>query len=328
MTEFPDIYFLPDWGKYFESKEETGKLTIFELKNELGHIFYQFILREIPVSNGKATYYDIITPYGFSGPVILSCQDHQKEALIGAFDEAFQLYCEENRIVTEYVRFNPWIRNLDDFKGLYGLRDNGHTLYIDLTVPDFFMDEFSPKARTQVRKAMKKGVEIEFDFSGSTVKEFHRLYELMAKKNNVNNEYYLFSEDFLRNSFGAFKGKQFLINAIFEGKYISSSLVVHHGEYVHYHLTGNDPEYYHLAANSLILHEACRWGTENGKKEIHLGGGNDEVIRFKKGFTKTQPLKLLMGKRIRNQEIYDELVAIREETVGTLNRDFFPLYRG
>lgn len=132
----------------------------------------------------------------------------------------------------------------------------------------------------------------------------------------------------MRNSFGAFKGKQFFINAIFEGKYISSSLVVHHGEYVHYHLTGNDPEYYHLAANSLILHEACRWGTENGKKEIHLGGGNDVVIRFKKGFTKTQPLKLLMGKRIRNQEIYDELVAIREETVGTLNRDFFPLYRG
>lgn len=328
MTIFPDIYFLPDWGKFFESKEEAGKLTIFELKNNIGHIFYQFILREIPISNGKTKYYDIITPYGFSGPVIISCPANRKEELTKSFDEEFQLYCEKNHIVTEYVRFNPWIQNLNDFKELYQLRDNGHTIYIDLSVPDFFMDEFSAKARTQVRKARKKNVEIEFDYSGSTAKEFHRLYQLMAKKNNVNNEYYLFSEEFLRNSFKAFEGKQFFINAIFEGKYISSSLVIHHGEYVHYHLTGNDPEYYHLAANSLILYEACRWGTENGKKEIHLGGGNDEVIRFKKGFTKTQPLKLLMGKKIRNQKIYGELSAIRENEVESLNRDFFPLYRG
>ncbi|MFD1031908.1 GNAT family N-acetyltransferase [Metaplanococcus flavidus] len=328
MTIFPDIYFLPEWGKFFESKEEEGKSTIFELKNDVGHIFYQFILREIPISYGKTTYYDIITPYGFSGPVIIDCPADRKEELIKLFDEEFQLYCEKNHIVTEYVRFNPWIQNLNDFKDLYQMRDNGHTFYIDLTVPDFFMDEFSAKARTQTRKAKKKNVEIEFDYSGSTTKEFHRLYHLMAKKNNLDNEYYLFSEEFLRNSFGAFKGKQFFINAIFEGKYISSSLVIHHGDYIHYHLTGNDPEYYHLAANSLILYELCRWGMENGKKEVHLGGGNSVVIRFKKGFTKTQPLKLLMGKKVRNQKIYEELVAIRENAGESLDREFFPMYRG
>ncbi|WP_379081983.1 GNAT family N-acetyltransferase [Metaplanococcus flavidus] len=190
------------------------------------------------------------------------------------------------------------------------------------------MNEFSAKTRTQVRKAKKKNIEIEFDYSGFSTKEFHRLYQLMAKKNNVDNEYYLFSEEFLKNSFEDLTGKQFFVNAIYEGEYISSSLVVHHGDYMHYHLTANNPEYYHLAANSLILYEACRWGTENGKKEIHLGGGTSEIIKFKKGFTKTEPLDLLMGKKIRNQKIYDELVAFKRNTTDLLNTGFFPLYRG
>lgn len=328
MTTFPDVYFLPEWGKFFETKEEKGESVIFELKNETGHVFYQFILREIPIKNGKSKYYDIITPYGFSGPVILNCLPGQKEELVKSFNEEFQRYCEKNHIITEYVRFNPWIRNINDFIDLYQLRNNGHTIFIDLSVADFFMEEFSAKARTQVRKAKKKNIEIEFDYNGSSTKEFHRLYEIMANKNKVENEYYLFSEDFLRNSFNELGGKQFFINAIYEGKYISSSLVVHHGEYMHYHLTANDPEYYHLAANSLIVYEACCWGIENGKKEIHLGGGNNEVLKFKKGFTRTQPLDLLMGKKIRNRKIYEELVALKKSADDYLNTDFFPLYRG
>ncbi|MTD30754.1 GNAT family N-acetyltransferase [Planomicrobium sp. YIM 101495] len=328
VTVVPDIYFLPEWGKFFESKEKDGVLRIFELNEALGHVYYPFILREISVKGEKTAFFDTITPYGFSGPVILRCAEGRRAELVARFDASFGEYCTEHRIVTEYVRFNPWIRNLADFEELYELRDNGHTLWIDLTVGDVFMDEFSPKARTQVRKARKQNVEIEFDYTGATAKEFHRLYELMARKNGVDNAYYLFSEAFLRDSFDVFGGKQFFINAKFEGNYISSSLVVHHGDYMHYHLTGNDPAYYHLAANSLILHEACRWGVEQGKKEVHLGGGNEVVIRFKRGFTKTEPLKLLMGKRIRDEAGYAELVAIRERTAAPLNKDFFPLYRG
>ncbi|ANU10169.1 hypothetical protein BBH88_07570 [Planococcus antarcticus DSM 14505] len=330
MANVPDIYFLPEWGKYFETQEEQGKWTMFEFKNDLGHINYQFIARPVPVDTGAITYYDIITPYGFSGPIVLECQEGKRQELVAEYDSAFQQYCEENNIVTEYVRFNPWIQNVKNFEHLYSFRNNGDMIYIDLTVEDFFMDEFSPKSRTQVRKAQKNNVEIELDFTGETVGEFHRLYDITAKRNGINNDYYLFSEEFFQKSFEIFKGKQFLLNAKYEGEYISSSLILHYGDYMHSHLTANDPDYFHLAANSLIQYEACRWGIENNKKEFQLGGTApyENLHRFKKGFTKTKALDLVIGKKIRLQKTYDQLVDRKMENGGIKVMGYFPLYRG
>ena len=329
MVKVPDIYFLPEWGKFFESKEQNGKSTLFEFENDLGHVFYQFILREIPLET-DGTYYDIITPYGFSGPVILNCKEGKRQELVAQYDEAFQQYCEEHNIVAEYVRFSPWIGNIKDFEHLYSFRHTSDMIYIDLTVKDFFMDEFSPKTRTQVRKAQKNNVEIEFDFTGETVGEFHRLYDITAKRNGISNEYYLFSEEFFQDSFKVFEGNQFLLNAKFEGKYISSSLILHYGNYMHSHLTGNDPDFFHLAGNSLIQYEACRWGIEHDKKEFQLGGTApyENLHRFKKGFTKTEALDLVSGQKIRLQEAYDELVELKKQSVGIEVMGYFPLYRG
>lgn len=329
LTRLPDIYFLPEWGRYYEEKEQKGETKIFELKNEWGHVFYQFIVRPIPINADDTTYYDTITPYGFSGPIILHCSKGKKEELAAKFNEEFQKYCEENKIVTEYIRFNPWVQNLEDFKDFYSTRDHGSTLVIDLTVPDFFMDEFSSNARRQVRRAKKNDVEIEFDYTGFSIKEFHRLYNLMAKKNDID-EYYMFTEEFLHRSFKALEGRQFIVSAKHEGKYVSAALVLHYGDYIHYHLAANDPDYYHLAGNSLIMYEACRWGVENGKAAMHLGGaGSDEnLFRFKKAFTRTDTLDLLVGKKIRNKEIYDMLVNYKKSHGGIENENYFPLYRG
>lgn len=328
MVKLPDIYFLPEWGEYYEKKEHQGKLKIFEVHHELGHVYYQFIVRPIPIETGGKTYFDTITPYGFSGPVITGCEAGKRAELAAVFNEQFQEFCEDQSIVTEYIRFNPWLENFRDFQDHYSARHQGNTIFIDLTVDDFFSDEFSPKARTQVRRAQKNNVEIEFDFTGSTAHEFYRLYEGMAQKHAFT-DYYRFSVEFLKKSFENLEGKQFFINAKHEGKYISSSYMLYHGDYLHYHLTANDPDFFHLAGNSLIVYEACRWGVENGIREVHLGGGSIEPIyQFKKRFTKTEPLELLMGKRIRIQEAYDELVALKTKNGGIKNSEFFPLYRG
>ena len=244
-------------------------------------------------------YYDTITPYGFSGPIILSGEPENKQQLAELFNEEFQEYCDEHRIVTEYIRFNPWMKNRQDFEQFYEFRDNGHMLYIEI------------------------------DYTGESVGEFHRMYMLTAEKNQIA-PYYMFSEESLRRSFETFQGKQFLISAKHEGRYISSSLMLHHGDYLHYHLAANEPEFYSLAGNSLVIYEACRWGVEHGKKELHLGGaGNDEnLYRFKRNFTKTEPLELLMGKKIRNQQAYDQLVEAKRQNGGIQIPGFFPLYRG
>lgn len=329
MTTLPDIYFLKEWGNYYKTKEFKGDFQLFELKDDMGHIYYPFIKRPIIINDVETNYFDTITPYGFNGPIILKCLDNKREEIIALFDEKFQNYCDKNNIITEYIRFNPWLKNHSDFKDIYKFRNHGTTLYIDIDGNDFFMDEFSSNARTQVRRGRKNNLEIKFDFDGSSSKEFARLYALMAKKNNID-DYYKFSEEFLRNSFQVFEGKQFIISAIYEGKYIAASLVVFHEEKLHYFLTATDPDYYHMAANSLLIYEICRWGSENNKKVVHLGGaGNVEgVKRYKKGFTKTDELELWIGYKTRNQKVYDELVTMKKNVDEISNYKYFPLYRG
>ncbi len=322
-TLLSDIFFLPEWGKAYES-HDGGENKVFEFVTDYGHVYYQFIMRPIPISLGDEPYYDTITPFGQSGPVIVSCAPGRRKELAAAFEEKFQAYCTDHNIVSEYVRFNAWVKNAEDFKELYSIDDRGISMYIDLSVSDYFMEEFKSSTRQQVRRALKNNVEIEYDYTGATIEEVHRLYEIMAKRNNIPS-HYQFSKELMAQSFSLLEGKQFIVYAIYEGHYISGALYLHHGDFLHYHLAANDPEFFHVAGNSLVLNEGCRWGVEHGKKQLHLGGATSDVLyRFKRGFTKTEPLAILTGKKIRNETIYNLLA---EYSSGE-NPEHFPIYRG
>lgn len=319
----PDIFFTPEWNEAYAA-HEGGEFQQFEWKSDIGHIIYPFIKRPVPLLDG---WFDTITAFGQSGPVIIEATEGQRRALVEEFDAAFQEYCDQQHIVSEYIRFSSWVKNAEDFFPLYGLDMRGIVMYIDLTVEDPFRYEFSSAARQQVRRALKNGVTVEYDFTGETFDDFYRLYGLTADRNEFP-DHYLFEHGMLKNSFQGLKGKQFLLNAKFQGKIVSSALMVHHGDYMHYHLVANDPEYFRCAGNSLIMAEACNYGKAHGFSQLHLGGAtNDALYRFKRRFTKTEPLEILTGKRIRNTEMYGKLTELKRLQFGIKNPDHFPLYR-
>ena len=65
MKENIDLYFDENYGKLYE-KCEKGEAIIFEYEDENGKISNQFIKRKI----FDTEYFDIVTPYGYGGPVI------------------------------------------------------------------------------------------------------------------------------------------------------------------------------------------------------------------------------------------------------------------
>ena len=205
------------------------------------------------------------------------------------------------------------------------LRLNKKTIAIDLTVDDIFMQEISSKRRNHIKVAIKKGVKVEFDFDGKTIDDFFRLYKNTIAKNNIK-EYYWLSKEFLRKHFELLKGNVFLANAIYEGKIISSSMILHYNKQVHYHYSANDYNYIKLNGNSLILFEVAKWGKEHKKEKLHLGGANvsEDLMNFKLSFTKSDGLDYYIGTRIRQKEKYDELV----KKTKTEDSEYFPKYRG
>lgn len=322
MITIPDIYYLENWSKLYKEKE-NGIPDKFEFEFENGKVIYPFIKRKIDTKINNEIYYDIVTVYGFNGPLILGECENKKE-IAKEFNTKFQQYCEENSIVAEYIRFSPWFKNYLDFSEIYDLRLNKQTIYMDLTVNDVFMDEISSKRRNCIRSAIKKGVTVEFDFEGKTVEDFHKLYQNTISKNNIS-EYYQLSIEFLRKHFEYLRGNIFIANAIFENKIISSSIFVYQDKQLHYLYSANDYEYTYLNGNSLILSEVANWGKENGKEKFHLGGAtvSEDLRKFKLSFTKNDGLDYYVGSKIRQENIYNELVKITNNQDNT----YFPKYR-
>jgi len=102
---------------------------------------------------------------------------------------------------------------------------------------------------------------------------------------------------------------------------------------MHYHLSASDRDYQNLAATNLLLYEAACWGCVSGYKTLHLGGGlgskEDGLFKFKKAFNKDSQTYFSVGKKIFDNEKYDELIDIRKQGLD-FNEDtsFFPAYRG
>ena len=69
-----DIYFKEGYGKLCEYVDE-GICEIFECKTDNGFIKNMFIKRPVPWILDGIQYYDIVTPYGYGGPIIYEARD-------------------------------------------------------------------------------------------------------------------------------------------------------------------------------------------------------------------------------------------------------------
>ncbi len=320
---YPDIYYLPEWLSLYVRRdgEDYGYYT---LQCEHGTVIYPFVKRKAPPLVEGKQYYDIITPYGFNGPYIVECSS--KDKLLQTFDDDFSVYCEQNHIIAEYVRFSPWLKNHADFFELYSIRDNNKTIAIDLTVSDILMDEIKSKRRNEIRKAQKEGVSISFDFSGKSTEGFCRLYQNTIKKNDIGS-YYQFPDSFIQEHFSAITNNVFIANAEINGQIISSSIFIHQGDNVHYHLSANDYSAMKHQGNSLLLYEVALWGKQNGFKHLHLGGvgvADKSLMDFKMSFTHNEGFPFYVGTKVRNEGVYNALAKMRNNS----NPNYFPAYRG
>lgn len=321
-----DIYFRKEWGEACRFIE-NGIPKEFVFENEYGKIRNMFMLRKIPIAHGGKTYYDIITPYGYGGPLILSCKENQKENLLNAYEEAFGKYCSENNIVSEFVRFHPIENNALDFKRIYNAKYDRHTVCTDLTVSDVILQEFSKSARKNVKRAIKQGVSYHITEHPKDVSEFIKIYYSTMDRDGAGNFFY-FPEEYFQACIDLF-GKDILyVQADYEGKTIAAGFYIRCGDVIHAHLSGTLKEYLHLSPAYVIKYATAIWGKEHGCRLVHYGGGstadeNNTLYQFKRKFTREFILDFYVGRKVWNQKVYDEMVCQKNPK----NTDFFPLYR-
>lgn len=139
-------------------------------------------------------------------------------------------------------------------------------------------------------------------------------------------EYYYFDNDFYDSVLHDLKYNMLFFYAVFEGKITSIAMILFGDDFMHYHLSASDREFQRLASNNLLLYEATYWGSQNGYKKFHLGGGvgsqEDSLYSFKKRFSKNEPCTYSVGKKIFNMEMYKKLVELHTN-IDVTNESFF-----
>lgn len=323
-----DIYFKPEWI-YSCQEIEDGTPVIYEFQNEYGKISYNFFKRKIPILYNDEEYYDIISPYGYGGPLILEYQEGCKDKLLKDFQEDFSKYCKENKIVSEFVRFHPIYNNGKDFLDFYDVSSIRKTVGTDLTKEDPFQEEFSKSTRKLIRRLLKEGVEYQIieDPNKDDIEDFFKIYYSTMDRNEASDFYY-FTKDYFYKCLELFGKDIIIINVLIDNITVASAFYIRGDGIIHAHLSGTLQEYIKYSPAYIIKYATILWGKDHGYRLVHYGGGttnspDDSLLKFKKKFTKDTLFDFSIGKKIWDKDVYDHLV----NQTNSQDSSFFPQYR-
>jgi hypothetical protein len=273
--------------------------------------------------------YDSVTPYGYGGVLFEGDASEENKA---AFWQEYLATMEQEHIVDNFVRYHPVLKNAVPMKPISNVIDLGKTIAMDLATPELIWDNINSKNRNMIRKAEKNGIVIEHGQGMDLFEKFIEMYNSTMDKDHAE-EYYYFKLPFYESIHNDLRDNYEMFYAVYEGKIIAMSIMIFANGRMNYHLSGSDIEFRNLAPSNLLLYKAALWGSEQGFKTFHLGGGvgsgEDNLYKFKAAFNKNSDYRFSIGKQIFNQERYDELVKLRRESdpIFDENSQYFPLYR-
>lgn len=329
-----DVYYLSDYTKAFQLHGD-GEPVLFYYKDEYIRAINVVMKRDVakdPIFQGKLplnTYFDLATPYGYGGFLVEG--EKKEENLNNIFNE-YDLYCRNNGIISEFVRFHPVLNNNTGLESTYDVLTIGKTVSIELKSEEYIWNNLVRSNQNKIRKAQKYGVEIYWGRNSELMDEFIDIYNNTMNKVKAK-KYYYFNEDFYNSILNDLKYNFLIFYAVYEEKNIAMSIILFSNNQMHCHLLASIKEYLTYAPTNLLLYEAACLGTNNGYSNLHLGGGlggkRDSLYKFKKTFNKNSDNDFSIGKKIFNMEKYNELVEIRiKEESFDKNISFFPIYRG
>lgn len=322
-----DVYWLSGYVKAFQLHGD-GEPLLFYYENENLRGINVVMKRDIsedPHFVGKLAknrFYDFSTPYGYGGWII---EGDSAEALFDAYHE----WCISHNIVSEFVRFHPMLCNHHSVKDYYEVIPLGNTIAMDLHSPEVIWGNLTSKNRNMIRKAQKNGIQI---FNGrfpEIYDTFQQIYNSTMDKDHAT-DYYYFRKDFYQSILNDLAANGQVFYAVYNEKIIAAAIMLTENGYMNYHLSGSLQEFAYLAPSNLLLYEAALWGSANGCRYMHMGGGvggrEDSLFKFKKSFYRGEELpQFCIGKKVLNSQAYGELMLLREECTHS---GYFPQYRG
>lgn len=315
------------------AKNSDQELFVFELKNnEDSIIIMPFIKIKIKQSFLNQDYYDISTPYGYSGPFYnTSLEDRYLKLFWNYIDNWYK----NNNIITEFIRFslncNFRCYTGDLHPTLLNVRGQLNTL-------EEIWESFKPKVRNNVRKAQSDNLKVKIffkDIPKEALLEFYNIYIDTMKRNKAV-ERYFFSFDYFQSFVKNNPNHCALAAAYKDDLAVSTELMLISNDTVYSHLGGTDSNFFASRPNDFLKFEVIKWAIKLNKKYYILGGGRenrDDLFKYKKSyFPNDSDIIYYTGRKVIDEEIMNQLTAFTREKDNTIfmnnvKNEYFPIYR-
>ena len=306
--DWPDLYFTPEYGKACECSDNAiWECCIYK------DLLYVYLKQ--PIKYDNITYYDLITPYGYSGYY------YEKQETFDTFLPMFRNEAKNRNYLTEVIRQNPYISiNINNYdiittKTIYAIK----TCDID----EYFKNTLNSKTRNIIKKGYKKGYIFEFNKISkddlSECSEFRNLYNKTMEKVQCS-DYYYFNNDY-------YEQLESIDNLILtkvkkeDGGTIGMALFFSFNNFLHYHLSCNDNS--DNSITNFLLHNTLEKFGLNKTFIIGCGLKNgDNLSRFKQKIS-TNEYDYIIYKNVLNNDIYNKICNVD----ASEDNNYFPKYR-
>ena len=283
---------------YFEEGLSKCTYTYLKSKTSIGDTFH------------------IHSPYCYGG----FSTNNNSEKFFSLFRENFVKYCEENKIISEFVRLNPITHNYTPYYKNYFdfYKKHCSNLYVNL------IEGYSKPSRENHRrlvKAAQNNAKLEFVFNNKENFDiFYKIYNSNMESKKINN-FFNFKEFFFKNLLNYIGDDFFFPTISLENKIIAGAIFLKNNDFFDLYLAASYPIAREIkGCNHLLFHEFLKKISTDYKnaKLVHLGGGSEELKYFKSGFAK-ENCDYFVIKNILNKKIYSKLLNCEEEKIDYEN---------
>jgi Acetyltransferase (GNAT) domain len=334
-----DFYHLPEYVKLDSERSHAQPRAFLAISGD-AELFVPYLLRRcdslFPDSDVDEDdqVYDVVSPYGYPG-VLLS--DAARRSLEFA-QQAMHQFSETLRkqgVCSAFLLMNPLLS--DGLPQLFGaplLTTIGETVAMDLTVSDAELWKGIREGhQATIKKATKAGFAARMVPLHEHIECVMDIYRQTMDRVGARDAYYFDRSYFARLAEMPDKVHCCVVET--GGQQAAACIFLECCGIVQAHLGGTGSAFLNRSPFHLLLYHAAGWAKSRGNRYLHLGSGvggsNDPLFQFKRGFSR-RLFPLLALRLITDDKKYHDLVTRRAQaahvTVDKLmSLDFFPVYR-
>ncbi len=332
-----DIYHLPEYVK-IDGECNHAEPKAFVAREGEKELFIPYLVRRcdtlFPGADAAKNVLDVVSPYGYPG-LLLSEAARTSPDFARSAMEQFCASLSEQGVCSAFLRMHPLFSGgfLELFPENY-FTASSETVAIDLTQEEgVIWKGIRDGHRWTIKKCKKLGFEARMVPLSENIDAFMAVYTETMDRVGAKDSYY-FGRDYFEK-LAAMPDSVHCCMVALEGHAAAAVLFFEVGGIVQAHLGGTKSEYLSKSPFHLVLHHGMEWAKSRGNRYFHLGGGvggsNDRLLHFKRGFSDLI-FPFLTLRLVTNEDKYRELVVLSANAAsvaveGLQQSEYFPAYR-